>query len=390
VLSTVFFEVAAIGSSLYGMLWAAGAWRGISVPPSRTFEAVLLGLGLAVALNLVRLLTTATDVAGHMIVGRLVGFRFRSVSMYRVLLTSTRRGLRLRRAERATTNVAFRVVGERRIVARYILYLAGGPLTTLALAGVMWPVARRYLIGGAGTHSLIGFASIYLVVIGFLMFLAIGLLGALPWRIGNSASDGGKILAALQRPAQARRIVALSGLGDLTVRGVRPRLWPAAQVTQALTPEDDTVFTGIAWINAYEWWHDRGEVTRAGEYLDRLRGSSPAAQRARVAAPLMPLEIAYFLARYRYEPAAARAWLDADVKGPSAAFMRLRAEAAIFLAEDLPTQALDAATRGLAELERARVASQRQVREIHAETEAEDLQALAQSARASLAAASGP
>jgi hypothetical protein len=366
-------------------LYLATVLVGFSVTAQLVRETALLGAALAAGMELEALLTSLLHEGGHMLIGWLVGFRFKSLHAGLVDVSRTRRGLRLTRSAKFGFEVQYRAAGGRRLPLRFALIVAGGPLASLLLAVATWPIVVWYLRVSADMDATIRATGLVLLATFGVMSLIDGVGNAIPFKRKGDTSDGRRILVALRQRQLVGRALALQGLEHLRLCGVRPRRWPAVLVRRALTPEDVTSHTALAWIYAYAWTLDRDEVAAAGAYLDRVLGDAPAAVQLRKVAPLVPLEAAYFLARFRHDPTAAREWQALAGESRYAPFMRPRAEAAILLAEGHPLQALAVAETGLAEL--ARLMPELEKHGSDAETEGEDLRAMANEARRAVAAA---
>lgn len=344
-------------------------WR--ELPPDIVGDVLAPALGIVLMANLIWVVVLIHE-AGHILAGWLVGFRFRCLWFGPVAIMRTRRGLVCRRSDTRRYAVLSCPVGTRALVTRFVVSVLGGPAANVVLA------AAAYVVAVSPQSRLSGFGVPLVVVLG-LMSLWIGLCSLIPIRIRGQNQDGKLILDALRHPSRARRNLALQGLDYMRSRGVRPRCWPASLVRHVLRPVDETVATGMAWIYSYGWALDRHDFTTASGFLQLLLSEAPAAQLLRPVVPLIHLEAAFFYARHGHDPAAARQWLDAGVESPFAAFMRPRAEAAILLAEGRPDEALAAANRGLVGLVRLSPELDRLGED--AETEAEDLRAMAAEAR---------
>lgn len=348
---------------------ASRGWH--ELPPDIVGDVLIPGFIFVALANLIWVVILVHE-AGHILAGWLVGFRFRCLFFGPVAIIRTRSGLRVRRSHSWRYAVVSCPVGVRSLVTRFVIFGLGGSLANLTLA------VAAYMAVVSPQSRLSGVSLILFVALGF-MSLWTGMVSLIPIRARGQDQDGKLILNALRRPRPLCRVLALQGLAYLRSSGVRPRHWPVSLVYQALLPEDATTQTGLAWLYAYAWFLDRGDVMSAGRYLDRVLSAEPAAEQVRAVAPLVPLEAAYFFARHRHDVATARTRLDSGTQSPFVAFMRPRAEAAILLAEGQPAEAQRAAEQGLAELDRLR--SELEKLELDGDIEAEDLSALVAAAQ---------
>ena len=85
-------------------------------------------------------------------------------------------------------------------------------------------------------------------------------------------------------------------------------------------------------VRAFYHYLDLGDVRRAGTYIDQAAAALGPFQR--FGHPRVYPELAYYLARYKQNPSAARIRLNQTRKNDALPHVVLRAEAAIALAED--------------------------------------------------------
>jgi len=225
---------------------------------------------------------------------------------------------------------------DRALTRRYALVVAAGPAMSLALA----------LLGGLGAAATAGTPNAFAPGIFALVNAAIFLVTAIPAKTSGFDTDGAQLLDLLRGGHRAERKRLATLITTFSVNGQRPRDWDPALMERWLALRDGRRDDVLPTFYGYYHALDRGEIERAGEFLDRaleLREGMPGPFR-----PAVLLEAAYFTARYRQEAAGARALLDQARGGTVEAHSRLRAEAAVLWAEGRRDEAADQARAGLA------------------------------------------
>jgi hypothetical protein len=192
----------------------------------------------------------------------------------------------------------------------------------------------------------------FLLQAGFIS-LVLGVVTLVPLRRHGFFSDGARLLMLLRGGAKAERWSALWALYAASAGGQRPRDWDRGLIDRATQVADGSLDDGGACLLAYLWALDQDNEEAAEGFLDRARAvfDTIPALRASIAA-----EIAYFQARFRGDAATARARLD---QAQGCFFLerheRLRAEAAVLLAEHRVAEARERALEALAALPEASV-----------------------------------
>jgi hypothetical protein len=136
-------------------------------------------------------------------------------------------------------------------------------------------------------------------------------------------------------------------ISDLGNSALRPRDWPSDLVSRQVrtSPFRSMKETTEGFMGAYYHWLDVGDVPKAGHFLDQA--AAYLGPFRRFAHPSFYPELAYYLARHKSNPRAARVRLEQASKPDSRPQVVLRAEAALHLAEGRHQDALDAANRAL-------------------------------------------
>jgi hypothetical protein len=177
------------------------------------------------------------------------------------------------------------------------------------------------------------------------------LLSAWPRRWLGLNSDGALLLALLKAGPPAGRLTAVFAMSGASASGERPRERNPVWLGRAIACADGSYEEASAYFFVYFQTLDAGEPERAAAYLDRvlcLWQTLPPLVRSHYF-----LEAAYFEGRYGRDADAARAWLDLAQGGLLVErHTRLRAEAAVLLAEGHREAARARAEEGLAAIGR--------------------------------------
>jgi hypothetical protein len=360
VLSILAFVVLGAG---FGYL--LGGWIGGDSPdaapsswePGLVDFAVLVPV-LVLAMGLVLLVHEL----GHLVGGRLAGFRFLLLVIGPARIERRREGVTFfwNRSVALAGGLAASIPppelldeGGAKLRRGLLSMIAGGPVASLLLGlGALvptlgWePPPGRVDLWGLSALSALAWGS-----------LAIFVVTLIPAKTGGFLTDGARLLRLLRGGRVALRDDAVLVLIAASMGGSRPREWPAALVETALdAPDesDDSPFPVMAHQLVAAHFADRGERSASREHL-RLAleglGRLPPMSRP----PLM-LAAAWSEAMDRGERSdavAARRWFDAAGDGPLIPeTTRLRTEAAVLFAEgrlDEASAAVEAARSVLGE-----------------------------------------
>lgn len=305
-------------------------------------EAVLA----AVTLVLIYLLCVAAHEAGHVLGGRLAGFRTLLFIVGPLRLERTGDGFTvgLNRSVLLAGGLAAMVpIGLGDLRRRTIVMVAAGPLASLMLGAqllAVYQATSSFLVRGDASPTL-HLAGLALAAAGG-MSLLIGALTLLPGRSGGFYSDGARMLRLMRATDDAEREVALIALTGMSMAGTRPREWDSELVVLGAGIRDGGPFEVGGRQFAYAHALDRGDIDGARDHLeaalhriDQLPSSARSSLR---------LAGATFFALYDGDAARAGALLAAVRDGPLAEPHRHRlAEAALRLAEGDLDAALAAA-----------------------------------------------
>jgi hypothetical protein len=230
----------------------------------------------------------------------------------------------------------------RNLRGRMLLYIGAGPFASLLLGSLLLFIALHWNAPSMpspppGVISPTRFLwmpqshAIAWISFGAVLNLMLFVQNLIPDTVGGFTTDGGHLLALLRGSLPAERQILLHSLAAISHNGVRPREWERALIERLLASCDGSA-TDVS-ANLYEYYHnlDCGRIEEADRRLEQavaLRQVYMAEFR-----PAILLESAYFLAFHRHDASAARTALDLAEGGIVEAQTRLRAEAAVLLAE---------------------------------------------------------
>lgn len=299
-------------------------------------------LGLALTGALVIFLFVSVHEAGHVLGGKLAGFRFFLfvVGPLQIQRLSDRLEVRLNRNLALAGGLAGCVPqGSWKLRRRTLLMVAGGPLASLVTGGAALLLHRALGLRGLSPDH--GLAALYGAQ-ALLMYgggsLAVGFGTLIPARASGFLTDGARLLQLAWGGAKAERDVALLAFVAFSQAGQRPRDWDPSLIEPAEALADGSLFEGMAHLLLYNRALDCGDLAAARAHLKRTLAL--AKKLPTVLHTTLWLEAAWFEAAYRRDAAAAQRWLLFAKKGsPPPAHTRLRAEAAYLLLLGKPAAA---------------------------------------------------
>lgn len=277
--------------------------------------------------------TLVVHEAGHLVGGKLAGFRFALLIVGPLMLVRTAAALqvKLNKSLALYGGLALSVPEDTHDLRRRTCWVvAGGPVASLLLGGLA--LALRALAFADLQPGTDGFGQ---KLMGDLLLVfggtscAIGLITLIPGKTSGFLTDGARLLQLRKDTPAAARDAALLGLFAQSMTGTRPRDLDAALLAEAHALHDDSVFEASAHAWTYARALDAGNPASARDALAQqltLWHALPAMLRANLA-----LEATYFEAAHRHDDDAAEAWrAQADESTP---FLdpatRHRAEAAL-------------------------------------------------------------
>ena len=281
----------------------------------------------------------AVHEAGHLIAGRIIGFRFGFFAIGPIWIAREGAGVRLcwNRLPAAWGGMALAYPTDTRALAsRMAIYSAGGPAASLALAVGAFCVAHAI-----GPHSPQARLAMALAIMSACVLLAT----AQPFGTGIGVrSDGSRILLFASNREKAEAEATVVALMALAAAGIRPRLWDAELVQTAETIRSPAALALASMTLVLRHRLDQGDHLKADAAIDSLIAmydGSPAQVRGDAAA-----EVAFYLAFFRRDGAGAKKYLK-DAKTALTEKHRIfLAEAAVLLrSSDVAgaTQALEKA-----------------------------------------------
>jgi hypothetical protein len=285
----------------------------------------------------------ATHELGHVIAGRSQGFAFQLFAVGPLWVERSagdRYAVRFNRSAVAWGGrTRMYPTDAERLVRRYAVFVAGGPIASAFLALAAWGV-EVLRPQGIGDHFFAPLA---------VLSLAVAIGTAQPFGSGGGfASDGGAFRTLLGGGDRSERAAALLALAGALVTGVRPRDLPAETVGRALVPSDGSFEELMALTTAAGHAGDRGERARAAAFASRAWAM---AEKYPIHRGAVALEVVS-VAAVEGDSALARRAL-AQVKGVED-YARLCAEAEVAALDGLFDEARTKARAGIAALERAR------------------------------------
>lgn len=338
-----------VGAVFGGCVGAIGARFGMDLLVRLDGPKALIFLSVA-TLPLVWLFVVAVHELGHVVGGWLTGGKLILYVVGPFLWKRTPAGLRF--SWNTNVNVAGGLAAclpldlGRVTPRRLAVMIAAGPVSSVALAvAALWLAAWLTprvdgLALGVAQH-----AALYVAAVSGLIFL----VTALPGTAGGFKTDGRRFLDLLRGDAGSEQEQAMIALTAASLAGVRPADYEPRLVAQAVALRDGSLFDLYAHLTVYAHAVDLGRPADAQALLDHVvAGDDRLMPFARDSARC---EYAWLLATHTADAAAARAWFDSAGALDLDPATRLRAEAAVLLAEGRRTEAAAKAREGLHALE---------------------------------------
>lgn len=346
---------------------AAGACVGFVVARSSAWvllpvEGVMGKFAVLVLLPVMWLVVVGFHELGHVVGGWLGGGRFLLWVVGPIKLQRTPSGVKLgwNRSVNLGGGMAACVPleAEKITLRGMAVMVLGGPGFSLLLALLgAWAMALSFdAAAGGGVAGAVAFNALAMMVA---LTTLIFLVTAAPFTAGGFKSDGRRVWDLARGGERAEQEGALMMLTTLSLSGVRPADYDEKLMATALKLDDGSIFDLYARLTAYYHAADRGDWRGAQRLLDTLV--------AREAA-LVPLvrdvvrcEYAWLLATRSAGVAEARAWLESAGRLDFDPATRLKAEAAVLLAEGRRTEAAEKARAGLEAVEKRTLAPTKNV-----------------------------
>ena len=320
----------------------------VPVPGAKAWSLLCLA-----ALPVIWLLVTAVHEAGHLVGGWLGGGRFLLWCVGPVMVRRTPAGIHV--SWNRSVNVAGGMAAcapletARMTPGRMAMMIAGGPVASGWLTATMLGLAS-WLIDWENPfskgHAILQNIAILTSLLSFLIFL----VTVVPMAVGGFKTDGRRIIDLLRGDRRSEQEVAMLMLTTASLAGLRPADYNPALVAKASSLGDGSLFDLYGQLTVYYHAADRGDWLGAQAHLDRTVAGMD--QIVPFVRDVVRCEYAWLLATQSGDAACARAWLETAGKLELEPATRLRAEAAVLLAEGKAREAKEAATRGMEALEK--------------------------------------
>ncbi len=314
--------------------------------------AKLLRLLPLASLPLVWLVVVGWHELGHVVGGWLVGGRFLLWVAGPCMVRRTPAGIRVgwNRNVNTAGGMAACLPLEPALMTppRVAVMILGGPVASLLLTiGALWLAAG--LGSGAAPVSLARALAQNVALFTAGTSLLIFLVTAAPATAGGFKSDGKRVFELLRGGRGSEQEAAMLMLTTASLAGIRPADYDPTMIARAVSLRDGSLFDLYGHLVVYYHAADRAEWAAAQMHLDYvLAGSDKVIPYVR---DVIRCEYAWLLASQTADVGAARAWLESAGKLEFDPATRLRAEAAVLLAEGKKNTAAEKAREGLHALE---------------------------------------
>lgn len=337
----VFFLACAVFGGVVGYLGARFAAQ-LFLPGTSGVGMKLLHL---LSLPLVWLVVVTWHELGHVLGGKLTGGQLLLFIVGPFKWARTPSGLRFgfnRSINLGGGLAACLPLEERDLPRRMAIMIAGGPvasvvLTVLALWISAWSAAHGWAFVQKLTMTTALISGVIFVVT------------AIPGQAGGFRTDGRRLVELVRGGPRAEQEAALLSLTVAGLAGVRPADFSPKKIAAAIGVDDGSLNALYGHFNAYSHHADVGDFGRAQGHLDRLVAEED--QLPPFMRDMVRADYAWLLAQPGGDVAAARAWLETAGKVEFDPATKLRAEAAVLLAEGRCDEAAVKAREGLVALE---------------------------------------
>lgn len=294
-------------------------------------------VGMAAIIVVAAVAALVVHEVGHLVGGRLAGFRALLLIVGPVRLKRGGAGWRWRLnrslalAGGLAASVPTTAMEPSSLRGRTAIMVAGGPISSLVAALVA--LATGWALGSFPFSPPASVTDV-LVSIGVLTFGAcsavVGLVTLIPGQTAGFQTDGARLLLLLRGGPRADRDVAIQAVFGASMGGARPREWSPALLERARAIEDGSYTEIVGWQLAQMHAADSGDRDAARRWLDlvvRHIDRMPEAAR-----PAVRYDAARQLAM-RGDVEAARALVAPGGRSLGAPVLESLAEVAILVAE---------------------------------------------------------
>jgi hypothetical protein len=319
----------------------------LPVPGSRWLKVLLVP-----ALPAAWLLAAGLHELGHVVGGWLGGGRFMLWVAGPFMVRRTPAGIRF--AWNRSVNVGGGMalcapLDPRHVTPRRVaMMVLGGPVASLLVALAAFALAawmKGVWAGAAAPAALCQNLMVSIALLSFFIFL----MTSVPAIIGGFKSDGRRVFDLIRGGPRSEQEAALLLLSTAGLGGTRPADYDPKLVQTAVSLGDGSLFDLYGHLTVYYFAADRGDWAQAQTRLDRVAAGEE--KMAPYMRDVLRCEYAWLLAGRVPDVSVARAWLDSAGPLDFEPATRLRAEAAVLLAEGKLQAAATRAREGLKALE---------------------------------------
>ena len=201
---------------------------------------------------------------GHLCAGIVSGFSFDALPLGFFQRVRTDQGWKFSREESNIWRhlwVGSRAFSLDRLESRLFVHQVGGPLSDLVVGLIAFAclIALRvpYVTEILGVTALLGFGR-------FLMEMALLRTSE------EEYTDGARLVQLWNRDAEGERWCALHAIARSQGDTIMPKEWPEAWVIRVSADPESPVYAAGCFY-AYAHYLDRGDIEKAGEFIDRLQ-----------------------------------------------------------------------------------------------------------------------
>lgn len=310
--------------------------------------------------------------AGHILMGKAVGFRFIFAEVFGLRLVHQGSRFRIRWVgTRSEYSGCVCMVPRKESSSRWgmLLFLSGGLLVEILLAAILLPLCGwlnspefLHQLEAQGRQSMTAWWAMFkprtiaqaalapnneiALLVSQLLLVNVWIFwtSLMPVRFGLVRSDGSWLLATLYGGSGIERLLLLGSVVTLSQEGCRPRDWDEEVLRRLLQLRDGSPLDAMAALLNYYRALDRRDLELAGRMLQEGLTSLKMGQHAQTA--VMCLEGAYFEGFHQRNSVRARQLLELAPPLEREKQTRPRAEAAVLFADghyqEASRKALDA------------------------------------------------
>ena len=341
-----FLAFCAVGGFV-GYQWSRHGGNLLLPVPHKAFKLILLA-----GLPFIWLLVVGWHELGHLVGGWLTGGRFLLWVIGPFMIRRTPTGIRFawNRSVNLTGGMAACLPLEPGAMTarRAAVMITGGPVASLVLIVIALWLAAAVAAGVGAVPS--GWAVLqHLAMVTAGMSFVIFLITALPGTAGGFKTDGKRVFDLLRGDRRSEQEAALLALTTASFAGVRPADYDPALVAKVVSLGDGSLFDLYGHLTVYAYAADGGDWPSAQAHLEKVVAGED--RMVPYMRDFARCEYVWLLAKAG-TAREARAWLESAGKLDFDPATRLRAEAAVLLAEGKTTEALAKACEGLQALKR--------------------------------------